>query len=267
MNRESHGPLPWHYATIRGHDRPLLQQLRQFPRRTDLLQTGLRTAAAIAQRAWLRSYHGLRVVGRAHLPAGPCVIIANHQSHLDAPAVLAALPLRRVHRAYPAAAEDHFFRSLPRAFGAVITTNAMPMHRNGGGRTSLRSCRAALRQPAAVVILFPEGTRSVDGEIGAFRRGIGWLLAGTDIPIVPCHIAGAGAAWPKGTRWPRPRRVRLRFGPPRTLADVAREPAAIARAVDGLRRAVIALGNGPQGAQKTRRHTVWGGTGNDIPKV
>lgn len=78
-------------------------------------------------RGWLRFYHRLRIEGREHLPEhGPCIIVANHASHLDAACLLSALRLPMVHRTFPAAAQDHFFVSLPRlALAAVVI---MPCH-------------------------------------------------------------------------------------------------------------------------------------------
>ena len=92
-----------------------------------------------------------------------------------------------------------------------------------------------------MLILFPEGTRTADGAIGPFKPGIGFLIAGTPIPIVPCHIHGAFKAWPKGKWIPRPRKLTITIGEPLRFAEAkpAKEDAlAIAEA---LRNAVVAL--------------------------
>jgi 1-acyl-sn-glycerol-3-phosphate acyltransferase len=69
------------------------------------------------------------------------------------------------------------------------------------------------------VLLFPEGTRSTTGRVGAFKSGIGLLATELDVPVVPVGIIGAHAIFPKGARLPRRRgRVRLRFGAPLTFA-------------------------------------------------
>ncbi len=67
--------------------------------------------------------------------------------------------------------------------------------------------------------IFPEGTRSRTGEMAAFKPGIGMLVAGTDVPVVPCGLQGAFAAWRPEHRLPRWKKVRLRIGPPLRFAD------------------------------------------------
>ena len=80
----------------------------------------LRSAAHIALRTFLRTYNRFDVVGREHLPAAESfVMVCNHSSHFDALCLLSSLPLRRVHRAFPAAAADYFFSSLLRTAFSV----------------------------------------------------------------------------------------------------------------------------------------------------
>ncbi len=227
----------WRYEPAQDLDQPMIERLRRFPREPDMLVYVLRSLAALALRGWLRLYHRLQIAGREHLPAsGSFVMVANHASHLDALCLLAALPLRQLHRAFPAAARDYFFVSAPRVAAAAIFVNALPFERQIHIRQSLNLCRQLLANPGNVLILFPEGTRSRDGQIGAFRPGVGWLLAGTQIPVLPCHLAGCFEALPKGACWPRPCRLRLVIGAPRTYPDT--EPHAIAA---DLRAAVLQL--------------------------
>jgi len=211
----------WHYQTAADLDQTLAERLRHFPRQPDMLVYSLRTLAAFSVRAYLRLYHRLRIVGRKNLPSeGSFVLVANHASHLDALCLLAALPYAWLHRAFPAAAQDYFFVSLPRLAIASIFVNAVPFARQIHARQSLNLCRRLLANPGNILILFPEGTRSVTGELGEFREGIGFLLAGTTIPVIPCALLGARAAWPKGAWFPRPRRVRLVIGKPRRYSDL-----------------------------------------------
>ena len=209
-----------------------------------------RCAAALVIRAALRGYNRLSIRGREHLPRGRSfVIVANHASHLDTPCLQAALPLRHLRRAYPVAAADYFFNgSLPRGAAAALVFNALPFSRGGGAchvRESLALCRDLLEDRAAgnVLIVYPEGTRTTSGAVGPFKRGIGDLVAGRDVPVVPCFIEGAFRAWPKGAHLPRPRRVTLTIGPPRTYAHVERSKQSAQMIADDLRRAVIAVGS------------------------
>jgi len=155
----------------------------------------------------------MEVVGREHLPGeGSFVLIANHSSHLDAPCLMSALPFRRIHQAFAAAAADYFFTSVPRVAVAAVVANALPFYRQSHCSQSLNLCRKLLASPGNVLILFPEGARSNSGAIGEFKPGIGVLLAGTDVPVLPCYIAGTFEACPKGRILPRPGRLRLLIG-------------------------------------------------------
>ena len=130
------------------------------------------------------------------------------------------MPISRLHRTFPAAAKDYFFESMPRAALASIVVNALPFNRETSIRQSLGLCQRLLDTAGNVLILFPEGTRSPSGELGEFKPGIGLLLAGTDIPVVPCYLHGAYAALPKGKIVPRPRKIELTIGQPRGYAHL-----------------------------------------------
>jgi 1-acyl-sn-glycerol-3-phosphate acyltransferase len=233
---------PWHYDTSEQLDKTLVERLRHFPREPDMLVFGLRSAGAVFIRAWLRTYHGLSIVGRENLPCeGSYIIVANHASHLDTLAIICAIPLGRLHRVFPAAAKDFFFESLPRAVLASILVNALPFDRQTHVRQSLSLCRAVLENPGNILLIYPEGTRSTTGEIGEFRPGISLLLAGSEFPVVPCYLDGAFRAWPKGIRFPRPRKVRLLIGQPRRYASLKRGKEAAETICRDLREAVLAL--------------------------
>src|SRR6185436_16807299 len=181
----------------------------------------------------------LTISGREHLPAeGSFIMVANHASHLDALCLLAALPLRKLHRAFPAAAQDYFFVSIPRIAIAAVVVNALPFGRRANVRQSLDLCRGLLENPGNILIIFPEGTRSADGALGEFKPGIGMLTAGTNVPVVPCRIGGASAAWPKGALVPRPRRMRLRIGPPLAFESHRPDRESAVEIAARLRRAV-----------------------------
>jgi len=212
--------LDWQFGAAADIGQSLPQRLREFPRRPDKFVDGVRAASAVAMRAWLKVYHRFEMNGRENLSAdGSMVMVANHSSHLDALCILAALPLSRLNRAYPAAAEDYFFTSLPRVAVAAIFVNALPFSRQHHVRQSIEMCRRLLREPGNVLIIFPEGTRSIDGRLGEFRPGIGSLVAGLDVPVVPCAIHGAHRALPKGSIIPRPRGIRLTIGKPRRFSE------------------------------------------------
>ena len=208
---------PWHYETAEDIDQTMVQRLRNFPREPDLLVYSVRLVVAVLLRGWLRVYHRLQIFGGGNLPgSGSYVLVANHCSHLDALTILSAMPLRKLHRVFPAAAQDFFFVSIPRLAIAAVVVNALPFNRQSNIRQSLSLCRQLLENPGNILLIFPEGTRSTTGELGEFKSGIGLMLAGTQVPIVPCYLDGTFRAWPKGNWFPRPTRVRLVIGAART---------------------------------------------------
>lgn len=219
-----------------------MERIGQLPRKPGLLRHAVRSVAACSIRAWLGVYHRYEIVGRQNLPTGGSfVMVANHSSHLDALCLLSALPLRRLPQAYPAAAADYFFESLPRLALSVFIINAIPFDRAAHVRQSLALCRALLAEPGNILILFPEGTRATDQRIGRFRPGIGMLLAGTNVPVVPCHLSATRQALPKGAWIPRPRKVRLTIGLPQTFTAWSQERSSIRRLCDHLRHSVSQL--------------------------
>jgi 1-acyl-sn-glycerol-3-phosphate acyltransferase len=235
--------MTWQYESATDLGKPLAERLRQFPREPDLTVYALRSLAALAVRAWLRTYHRLEITGQEHLPKdGSYVLIANHTSHLDTLCLLAALPLRKLHRAFPAAAEDYFFVNIPRLAVVAIVVNALPFGRQGHIRQSLDMCRHLLANPGNILILFPEGSRTTTGCMGGFKPGIGALLAGAKFPVVPCHLDGGFTAWPKGKSLPRPTKLRLSIGAPRFYTTLPANRTSHGFICDDLRSAVSELG-------------------------
>ena len=225
-------------------ERRAVDRLRRFPREPDMIVYSFRSVIALIIRGLLRVYLRFEIVGADNLPDDDesFVLVANHSSHLDTLCLLAALPLGRLHRAFPVAAEDYFFRSLPRTWFAAVAMNALPFARRMRVRESLSICAQLLAQPGNVLIIFPEGTRSRTGETQSFKPGIGTLLAGRNVTVLPCHLEGAFRAWPKGRRIPRPRKVRLIVGAARNYAGHGTEKGEISAIAQELRRAVEELG-------------------------
>lgn len=189
-------------------------------------QSTERTAEAIKRRVGeglrrlflfpaLRLFAPIKIEGREHLRgAGPFLFAANHASHLDAPVVLAALPVHlRVH-VRVAAAADYFFGRRWKGWLASTLLNAFPFERKAPGCARSLKQTQQLLSAGQSVLIFPEGTRSKDGHIQPFKRGIGLLTTGGARPVIPVHIEGTYAAWPRGARWPRRQQIVVRFGEP-----------------------------------------------------
>jgi 1-acyl-sn-glycerol-3-phosphate acyltransferase len=232
----------WLYDSVRDVDQAPVDRLRQFPREPDMLIYGLRSLGALIIRGLLHIYNHFEIIGHQNLRTNrSLVIVANHCSHIDTLCLLAALPLRKLHRAFPAAASDYFFQSVPRLWAAAILVNALPFARQARVRQSLSLCRELLAHPGTILIIFPEGTRSTTGEVGEFKSGIGTLVAGRDVAVAPCFIDGSFQAWPKGKRFPRPQKVRLVVGTPRNYCNRGTDKIEICAIAAELRDAVNEL--------------------------
>jgi 1-acyl-sn-glycerol-3-phosphate acyltransferase len=232
----------WRYDSARDLDQAPIDRLRQFPREPDMLVYGLRSLCALIIRGLLRVYNRFEIVGHENLRTNrSLVIVANHCSHLDTLCLLAALPLRKLHRAFPAAASDYFFQSVHRVWAAAVLVNALPFGRDAHIRKSLSQCQELLANPGTILIIFPEGTRSTTGEVGDFKSGIGALVAGRDVAVVPCFVDGSFRAWPKGRHFPWPAKVRLIVGEPRNYRSRTADKIDICAIAAELRDAVKEL--------------------------
>jgi long-chain acyl-CoA synthetase len=193
-----------------------------------------------------RVFAWLRIDGREHLRDlhGPVIFAANHQSFMDGPVIMAALPARWRYRLAPAMAKEmfaaHFF---PAQHGraawvtnslnyylAVLFFNAFPLpQREAGARQTLRYIGDLLAEDTSVLI-FPEGKRSETGDIDMFRPGIGMIAARLGVTVVPVRIEGLQHVLGVGWHMARPGRVRVAFGAPMKLAGD--DYAALARRVE-----------------------------------
>jgi 1-acyl-sn-glycerol-3-phosphate acyltransferase len=157
-----------------------------------------------------------QVSGVAHLPtAGAFLLAANHNSHADTAVIFSAVPRRLRHRLLAAAAQDYFFDGGLRQRAARALFNAIPVDRETAKRRDpLRHVVRALREGYGVLI-YPEGTRSRNGQLGPFRSGIGRLIAQFPAaPVIPTLVEGTDQVMPKGRQVPVPARVRVTFGAP-----------------------------------------------------
>jgi 1-acyl-sn-glycerol-3-phosphate acyltransferase len=233
----------WDYEPAADLELSLRDRLKGFPREPHLWMYILRILAALLQRMWFKLYHRLEIHGADKLPIGQSfVMVANHQSHLDAPSLVAAIPLRWIHRAFPAAAADYFFKSAPRSAFSSIVINALPFERHTKGGKSLAVCRELLQTRGNILIIFPEGTRGENDDVSRFRSGIGRLVEGTGIPVVPCNLQGAAKAFPKGAYFSRPFKLILHIGEPHNYGSMSLGWDTVEHIGNDLRKAVANLG-------------------------
>ncbi|MFJ4843767.1 lysophospholipid acyltransferase family protein [Streptomyces sp. NPDC088733] len=219
-------------------------------------------ARFVAQRGLLKpvvwSVTTVTVLGRERLAAveDTYVVVANHTSHLDTPLIMGALPRRLARYLAVGAAADYFFDVWRRRGLTALFFNAFPVDRSGTNARKV-SARSLLNRGVPLLI-FPEGTRSRDGSLGAFKPGAAALASSAAVPVLPVAVIGAHAAHPRGSNWPQPGRlpVGVVFGEPLT----ARPGEPVGEFSERIRSAVAALAEehtdrilGPH--TTARRHT------------
>jgi long-chain acyl-CoA synthetase len=215
-----------------------------------------RTIRRVSLPTWLlpltRVFAWITVEGRQHLDSieTPVIFAANHQSHLDGPVILAALPPRFRYRLAPAMAKE-FFKAhfYPDQYGAgerftnglnyylaALFFNAFPLpQREAGARQTLHYVGDVLGDGFNVLI-FPEGKRTEAGEIYPFRPGIGMIASRLSVPVVPVRIEGLEKVLHSSWKMAVPGRVRVAFGTPLQLRGDDYE--ALARQVEAAVRAL-----------------------------
>jgi long-chain acyl-CoA synthetase len=163
-----------------------------------------------------------KVSGRAFIPHNRSTIVAaNHASHLDMGLVKYALGSYG-QDLVSLAAQDYFFEGnrFRKAYFENFT-NLVPMARSGSLRQALRQAGDLLER-GKTLLIFPEGTRSADGEIHEFKASLGHLSLHHDKDILPVWLGGTHAALPKGSSVPRQREVEARIGLPLLAFDLKR---------------------------------------------
>ena len=159
-------------------------------------------------RVLLKVFYRIRVYGKSHVRPGAAVIAANHVSFFDPPVISVSCP-EEVHFL----ARDRLFE-IP-IFGRVIRKlNSHPVSRDSSDAKTFRMI-IQLLQEGKKIILFPEGSRSLNGELQNFERGLAFLVFKAKCAVIPVYIDGVYQIWKRGARFPRPfGRIRCVFGSP-----------------------------------------------------
>ncbi len=167
----------------------------------------------VVVRALARAYWDLRIYNVERVPTtGPVILAANHASFADPPLVGVG-----IHRATYFLARDTLFRQP--LFGAWLrSVNSIPVDREGGGAAGLRVVLNLLEQ-GEMVLLFPEGTRSPNGDLLPARPGLGLIAIKSGAPVVPVRLFGLFDAWGRHRRLPGPGRVVIKYGFPLRFDD------------------------------------------------
>jgi long-chain acyl-CoA synthetase len=199
-----------------------------------------------------RLFAHARIDGQSNLIGleGPVIFASNHQSHMDVPVILSALPGRWRSRVAPAMLKEFFtahfhpaqhtwrdvFTNSLNYYLACLFFNTFPIpQREAGARHTLQYI-GEVTGGGTSILLFPEGMRSPTGQMKAFRGGIGMIASRLDLPVVPVKIQDVDTLMPVGSSFVRPGRIRVTFGPPLHLRgdDYAALAARVEEAVRNL---------------------------------
>ena len=152
--------------------------------------------------------YGVRYDGRRNIPpSGPVLVVSNHQSHFDPPLVGAGCTRRMNYLA-----RKTLFHFAPLRW-LISTLDAIPIDRDGLGLNGIKESLRRLKR-GEMVLIFPEGTRSSDGEVAPFRPGFTVLAARSNAWILPVAIEGAFDAWPRTRKLPGPGTIHVLYGEP-----------------------------------------------------
>jgi len=185
---------------------------------------------------YFRIFHRLRRIDVMNIPReGPVLLVANHQSFYDPPAIGGGVR----HRHADFLARASLFKFKP--FGWLISTlNSSPIKQGAGDAGAMKATIAKMKN-GRMMLVFPEGSRSPDGKLQPFQRGAAVLLKRAHCQVVPVGIAGAYEAWPRRRKLPIPFRDKIVvcYGEPIASDELMKESAEAALA--HLRERVEAL--------------------------
>jgi 1-acyl-sn-glycerol-3-phosphate acyltransferase len=168
-------------------------------------------------RMMFATYFRWRVFGAENVPqTGGVILASNHASYLDPPLVGSGLP-----RDINYMARESLFR-FP-GIGALLRSwNAVPVDRDGGGAAGLKGILERLLADGAI-ILFPEGTRTKDGKLQPARSGIGLTVIKSNAVVIPVRTFGTFEAYGRNHKFPRPKKVAVKYGEPMHLEELRAE--------------------------------------------
>ncbi|HRZ40235.1 MAG TPA: 1-acyl-sn-glycerol-3-phosphate acyltransferase, partial [Candidatus Omnitrophota bacterium] len=162
-------------------------------------------------RAFFKLFYRLKVEGLENANTeGPFLICSNHTTYFDALIILSALPFRKFLQVFFLGDSKFLNHPVLRPFGRAA--RFIPIEFTHNMVEALKVCAYVLRNQK-IVCYFPEGQRSIDGEVKEFRKGVGVLVKELGVPVLPAFISGAFECWPRGQRFPKLfGNVTLRFG-------------------------------------------------------
>lgn len=163
-------------------------------------------------KAFLKTYFRLKGEGIENIPNTPCIMVPNHQSFLDGFLVISYLKNIFLKNTYFYAKEKHMNGAIKKFLARK--NNIITLNINSNLKESIQRIAAVIAEGKNIVI-FPEGTRTNDGELGKFKKMFAILSKELNVPVIPVSINGAYEAFPKGSFFPRPfKKITIKFLPP-----------------------------------------------------
>jgi 1-acyl-sn-glycerol-3-phosphate acyltransferase len=207
-----------------------LKHLPLFTRHVDFFSICIRYVWAIFLKfIFFQFYIQLRVKGdfhEVHKNNPRLLVISNHGSHLDALSIATSIPVAYWRDLFIAAAKDYFFTNPLFTFFSQHCLGAIPIDRKDRKGKAINLILTLLTKlPRIWLILFPEGTRSKDGKVHDFKRGVSIFAERTNTPILFLFLDGNTRLWPKGAIFAKPGRLTVHVGPvhpPAPIEDVYR---------------------------------------------
>ena len=162
-------------------------------------------------KSFLKLNNRLKIVGEKNVPKkGPFIIAPNHQSFLDGPIVASGLSCKTLRNSYFFATEEHVKRPVVKS---LAKRNNIIIMEKRNLKNSILKLSEVLKLGKNVVI-FPEGSRSYDGEMVPFKKTFAILSKELNVPVVPVCIRGAYDVLPRGSKWIKPKKIEVEYLPP-----------------------------------------------------
>lgn len=143
---------------------------------------------------------GLNIRNKHNLPEkGPCIIVANHNSHLDTLVIASLFPIKCLNIIRPVAAADYFLKNKFLTWFSLYIIGIIPIQRKSSEKKDLFSKVTESLNNNEIIIIFPEGSRGKPEQRQSLKKGISYLSQNhPSIPIIPIFMHGLGKSLPKG---------------------------------------------------------------------
>jgi 1-acyl-sn-glycerol-3-phosphate acyltransferase len=161
---------------------------------------------------FFKVFNRIEVIGSENVPKnGGVIIAANHISYLDPPVLGVALKRRPTY-----IAKEGLFH-IP-FIGGIVRACCFPVKRDKPQPSIIKEAVTRLKK-GGVLVLFPEGSRSADGNFLDAKRGVGMIAGISVVPVVPTLIQGTDRALPVGAKLLRPAKIKVVFGSALTIGE------------------------------------------------